>query len=245
MDLLIAGWLVLMGLAAGLASGLFGVGGGIVVVPALTLLAGLSFRDSVAASLLFITLSAPLGAWRHAQQGHVRLRMGLALGATGFVGVLAATWLGTRITDATLLLGFSALLCLAARQLAFAPPPRPGRPSPLLIAVLGFAGGFVAKLFGIGGGIVIVPSLVLNGVGIHVAIGTSLVSVATNGLLATLVNLTGDRFWVLYALPTAVGGLAGVQLGAWAALRSRAEHLRRLFALLLILVALQMARGGV
>lgn len=244
MDLLIAGWLVLVGLAAGFVSGLFGVGGGIVVVPALTLLAGLSFRDSVAASLLFMAVSAPLGVWRHARGGNVRVPVGLLLGATGFLGILAGSWIGPRLTDATLLMGFGALLVLAARQMAYAPQPRPGRPSWLLLGALGFAGGMAAKLFGIGGGILVVPALVLNGVGIHVAIGTSLVSVATNGLLSTLVNLTGDRAWVPYALPTALGALVGVQAGAWVALRSHAEGLRRLFSLLLLLAALQMARSG-
>lgn len=245
MDLLIAGWLVLVGLVAGVVSGLFGVGGGIVVVPALMLLAGLPFRDAVAASLLFIALSAPLGAYRHWRAGNVRIRLGLLLGATGFVGVLLGEWAGRRASDEGLVLGFALILALAARQLAYAPPPRDGRLATPLVALIGLAGGFVAKLFGVGGGIVVVPALALNGIPIHAAVGTSLLSVATNGSLSTLVNLLQGHSWLPFAIPTAIGALIGIQLGAWQANRIQAESLRRLFSILLLLVAVMMAREAV
>lgn len=234
--------LVLVGLAAGIVSGMFGVGGGIVVVPALVLATGLGFRDAVAASLLFMVFTAPLGAYRYWRNDRLDVRTGLVLAASGAAGVLAAALVGPWLTDRTLLLGFAAVLVLASRNLVYGRLPERHVRSTGLILAVGVGSGFVAKLFGIGGGIVIVPALVFTGFGVHAAIGTSLFVVSANGLLSSLVNLLRPGAWALWAIPIAVGALAGVQVGARQALRTHGAVLRGWFGLLMVLVALQLAR---
>jgi uncharacterized membrane protein YfcA len=242
LDLLILALLVLLGLVAGAASGLFGVGGGIVLVPGLIILAGLSFRDAVAASLLFIVLVSPVAVWRHWTHKNVNLRQGAFLGMAGIIGVLLGELVGRHVTDRTLILGFCAVLVVASRHLAYGSLPRAKGDSALATLAVGVLGGFVAKLFGIGGGIIVVPALVFLGLPIHLAIGTSLVSVFLNALVSTGVNLTQGRAWAIWALAPAAGALAGVQLGVRAAVRTHGDGLKRLFAILLLLVALDLAR---
>lgn len=227
-----------VGLLAGAASGLLGIGGGVVMVPALVFLADVGFRDAVAASLLVMVLATPYGIWRHQRAGNVRMRTGILLGASGFAGVLAATWLGRYLSDTHLMLLFAVLLVASARQLVYGRLPRQAIDSLWPVVAFGFFAGLIAKLLGVGGGIVMVPGLVFLGLGMHAAVGTSLVAVWTNATLGSAINLLGDGGWWIWAIPLAVGSVLGVPAGAIGALRSHADALRRVFALLLVYTAL-------
>jgi uncharacterized protein len=243
LDVLILLSLALVGLVAGTVSGMFGVGGGIIVVPSLVLLTGLGFRDAVAASLLFMIFTSPFGIARYARAKNVDFRVGLTLGAAGIVGILCGTWVALRVSDRTLVIAFAALLVVSAQNLAYGRLPTRHRRSIWLIVATGIFSGFVAKLFGIGGGIVVVPALVFTGVPIHLAIGTSLFTVFSNAFVASGVNLlTNPGAWALWAIPIGIGALVGVQLGAVHALRSHGAALKRWFALLMLIVALQLAK---
>jgi uncharacterized protein len=244
LDLLIPILLAIVGLVAGVVSGMFGVGGGIIVVPALVLLTGLGFREAVATSLLFMIVTTPLGILRYARRKSVDFRTGALLAAAGLGGVLAGTWAGLWLSDRALVLGFALLLVASAQNLAYGRLPTRKNGSLVLLAFVGLFSGFVAKLFGIGGGIVVVPALAFTGFPIHLAIGTSLFTVLTNATIASIINLLEPGGWVYWAIPIALGALLGVQLGAIQALRSHGEPLRRWFALLMVLVALQLGRSA-
>jgi uncharacterized membrane protein YfcA len=107
----------LLGVAAGVAAGLFGVGGGIIFVPALTLVLGMPQIEAEATSLLAIVPVALLGTWRQRRTGDVRWRdaalIGAASVATAVAGALAADALPERV----LRLAFAALILVAAAQL--------------------------------------------------------------------------------------------------------------------------------
>lgn len=245
MELLILGSLVLVGLVAGAASGMFGVGGGIVVVPALVLLGDLPFREAVAASLLFITITSPLAVWQHWRGGNVEIRSGLLLGASGLAGIAAAWLLEPFVTDAQLALGFAGLLAWSAHHLAYGKLPELRMRSRLVLVGIGVFSGFVAKLFGIGGGIVVVPALVFTGVDVHVAVGTSLLVVLLNASASTVVNLWGGGGWWIWSLPLAVGALGGTLLGSRQSVRTHGPQLRAGFAVLMLVVAIDLARLAV
>ncbi|HLE47606.1 MAG TPA: sulfite exporter TauE/SafE family protein [Candidatus Thermoplasmatota archaeon] len=245
MDLLIAAALVLTGLVAGVASGMFGIGGGILVVPALLLLGLLEFREAVAASLLYMTFTTPIGIWRHWRAGNVLPRTGALLAASGLAGVIAGQAVAPYVTDHALVLGFALLLVVAAHNLAYGALPTKHHASVPLILAVGVTGGFVAKLFGIGGGIVMVPAMAFTGIVIHAAVGTSLVVVLTNAVFASILNLLAGGSWMIWAVPVALGGVVGVPLGVQRVLRMQGDRLRRLFAILLVAVALQLVRGAV
>lgn len=108
---------ILMGGAAGVISGLLGVGGGILFVPALTLVLSLSQVKAEATSLLAIIPVALVGAARQYQYGNVRVRDGAVLGALSAAGVLGGVALANVLPQRALKLGFAALMLLAAAQL--------------------------------------------------------------------------------------------------------------------------------
>lgn len=102
--------LVLIGLVAGFFSALFGVGGGIVMVPLLLLVAHFSERPAMATSLAAIGLIALVGAISYALHGDVHLGYGLLLGLPAAAGAVAGTSLQQRLTNPMLTLGFASLL---------------------------------------------------------------------------------------------------------------------------------------
>ena len=109
---------VAMGLAAGVVSGLFGVGGGIVFVPALVLLADLSQVDAEATSLLAMIPVALVGAWRQHGYGNVRPRDALMVGVLSVGGGVAGVVAANAVDERTLEIGFGLLTLVIAAQLA-------------------------------------------------------------------------------------------------------------------------------
>jgi uncharacterized membrane protein YfcA len=106
--------LALIGVAAGVFSGLFGVGGGTIVVPALILWMAYGEREATGTSLLAIVVMAGAGAAVHASYGNVHVDDGLLIGIPAIGGVVAGTWLQQRIPGAGVRLLFAALLLVTA-----------------------------------------------------------------------------------------------------------------------------------
>jgi uncharacterized protein len=107
---------VVMGAAAGVISGLLGVGGGILFVPALTLMVSLSQVKAEATSLLAIIPVALVGALRQFRYGNVKVRDGAIVGALSALGVLAGVALANVLPERALRLGFAGLMVVVATQ---------------------------------------------------------------------------------------------------------------------------------
>jgi uncharacterized membrane protein YfcA len=110
---------VVVGLAAGVLAGLFGVGGGILFVPALALTLGLEQHQAQATSLLSILPTVAVGTWRQARYGNVRWNAALVLGIAGIGGVVAGGFLAESLSGSVLRRLFGALLVLTAGQLGW------------------------------------------------------------------------------------------------------------------------------
>ena len=108
---------VLLGVLAGLAAGLLGIGGGALFVPALTLFLGLTQLEATATSLLAIVLIAAVAVGVHALYGNVHVAEGLLVGIPAVSGVLAGTWLQQRVPERAVSLVFAGVLLLAAADL--------------------------------------------------------------------------------------------------------------------------------
>lgn len=106
-----------IGFVAGAVSGMLGVGGGILFVPALVVLLGLNHVDAEATSLLAIVPVSAVGAWRQSRYGNLRPRDGLLLGALAVPGAIGGVALANILPDRALKIGFSLLLLFAAAQL--------------------------------------------------------------------------------------------------------------------------------
>jgi len=108
---------IALGLAAGAAAGLFGVGGGIIFVPTLTLVLGLSQLEAEATSLLAIVPVAVLGSWRQTRTGQVRWPDAIVMGLVSVVTAIAGALIADVAPERALRIGFAVLLVATAVQL--------------------------------------------------------------------------------------------------------------------------------
>jgi uncharacterized membrane protein YfcA len=229
------------GLGIGLLLGLVGGGGSILAVPVLVYVLGQPVRAATAESLLIVGTAALVGAADYARSGRVQIKTALAFGAAGAAGAIAGTALNRLVTGRALLLAF-ALLLLAAAAAMLRRRPDPATPSGnrslVRVAPTGLGTGVLTGFFGIGGGFVIVPALVLLlGLPITLAVGTSLLVITLTSGAALAAHLaSGSIDWMIASSFTAAaiaGALAGRRLGATV----RPERLGQLFALLLVAIA--------
>ena len=112
----------LIGLASGIASGLFGVGGGIVMVPAMVLLLSPPIRDikqAIGTSLVVIIPTALMGSFKHFHQGNVDWRTALALAPTAILGSYLGAWMTTQLSSGSLKRIFGAFIMVIGAKLLF------------------------------------------------------------------------------------------------------------------------------
>ena len=108
----------MVGLVAGLFAGIFGVGGGIVIVPALVAFAAYPPKTAMATSLGAILFIAVAAALAHSQAGNVNFAAAALIGVPAAAGAFGGAWLHQRLDSRRLVLGFAAFLVLVAVRLA-------------------------------------------------------------------------------------------------------------------------------
>ena len=245
-----------LGCLTGLLSGLFGIGGGLIVGPALVA-AGFSLRQATATALAVVAPVALVGVlteWVLFPE-HLHGWVGLALAVGGQAGIYLGNGLLKKIPDQLLRLAFTLLLLYAASrhgldwgEINETISSGPCTYSPLsygAFVALGVIAGVSAALFGIGGGVVMVPGLVLGvgGFGLAEAMGTSLLAMvltATQGTRLALRNGRVDTSMVCSLAPTA---LLAAGCGVW--LRGSLEAsplLGQAFALFLLFAIFRLYR---
>lgn len=236
-----------VGAAAGFLAGLFGVGGGAVLVPGMVLLLAFTQHQAHATSLAAILLTAPAAAAGFALGGEVDL----LAAASVVIGAVPGAWLGSsvmaRISEARLRQGFSVVLLLVAARLAFpAEPPQAvagleGLAELAALVVTGLGVGALSSIMGIGGGMVLVPALVLLfGFSPHLAEGTSLLVIIPTALTGAWRHTRrGFTQWRTGLLLGGAGLVTGF-LGSQAALALPELTLQRLFAAFLTVMAVRL-----
>ncbi|HEX9848749.1 MAG TPA: sulfite exporter TauE/SafE family protein [Acidimicrobiia bacterium] len=237
--------LVLIGLVAGLFSGGFGVGGGIILIP-LLLAVGIDRHRAHATSLATITLIAVAGAISFGVSGEIDLASGVIVGIGGVAGSAVGASVMHRISPRALTIVFGLLLLVTAIRLLTGADPLPGTADLGTIAQtalalgIGLVAGFFAGLAGIGGGVVIVPaSVLLLGLSQHAAQGTSLVAIIFTAIAGTVVNYRNQRVRPMDGLVAGAGGVVGSLIGSRVALGVEGRTLSLIFGFLVLFVALQ------
>ncbi len=230
---------LILGFGIGLSLGLLGGGGSILTVPALVYLIGQSPQAAVTTSLAIVGANSALGVLFHCTRGAVNWRVALLFGGVGMATAYLAAGLSQHFPPTTLLVAF-ALLMLVISLLMLRPRPvaaeADGKLSLGKIVISGAVVGLLTGILGVGGGFLIVPALVmLVRLPIRQAVGTSLVIIAMNSAAGLLGHL-GGAFDVQVTLFFIVGGLAGSFAGARLATRIDPNHLRRLFALFVLVL---------
>lgn len=265
MDPQIVSALVLLatGVIVGFACGLLGVGGGFIMVPvqiwALTssgIDPTIAVRVAFGTSLAVVLPTALSGCHGHHCRGVVLWRPGIALGLSGLAGALAGGTIATHTPGDLLKMLFGVVVLAGALRMVVAGRIRPKekQEEALLAYILwGFAVGIVSGMTGIGGGVILVPAMVVAlGFSMHQAVGTSSVAIAFNamgGILAYALNGLGVAglpphsvgYIDLLQFVLLVGTSVPVaQLGVNVAHRLPGEQLRYIFMALMIYIGLRM-----
>ena len=235
--------LVLIGLAAGILSGGFGVGGGIVLVP-LLLAVGLDRHRAHATSLASIFPIALAGAVSFGLSGEISIGLGIAVGIGGVVGSMFGASLMNRLSTRSLSIFFGLVILGAGARMILSTEPLPGSGglSDLALALfafgIGLLSGFFAGVAGIGGGIVIVPATVLLlGFAQHEAQGTSLLAIILTSIAATIVNRKNRRVRLQDAVVVGGGGVVGSVVSSQIALGVDGRILSALFGVFAVIIA--------
>ncbi|MFV0373733.1 sulfite exporter TauE/SafE family protein [Microbacterium sp.] len=236
-----------VGLMAGLLSGLFGVGGGTVIVPLLVLILGFDQRLAAGTSLGAIVPTATIGVISYAMSGSVAWIPALILAAGAVVGAQVGTWLLARLSQQILRWGFVGFLVIVIVMLFVVIPSRDaGLPvtvgSTLGLIALGLVTGVLAGLLGVGGGVVVVPALILLfGTSDLLAKGTSLLMMIPTAVSGTIGNIRRGNVDLVAAALVGVSACTTTTLGALIAVHLDPFAANVLFAVYLVFIAAQMA----
>jgi uncharacterized membrane protein YfcA len=233
---------VLLGFAIGVSLGLLGGGGSILTVPALVYVVGQSPQAAVTASLMIVGANSAMGAFMHREQGTLNWKVALVFGGVGMAAAyLSAGW-SKLLPPAALMILFALLMLVVGLFMILKPQPtrQDGAGRGWLVTIVSGAGvGVLTGFLGVGGGFLIVPALVmLVGLPIRQAVGTSLVVIAMNSLAGFLGHLGGPPIDLPVVAIFVAAGLTGALVGARLARVIHPDHLRQGFALFVIVLAL-------
>jgi uncharacterized membrane protein YfcA len=259
------GLAIIFGCVVGFALGLTGGGGGVFAVPLLVYGLAVAPREAVGISLAAVGGTALFGAVPRLVRGEVELRTGFLFAIAGMLGAPVGSYLSTLIPEQVLLVLFALLMLIVAQRMwAKTQTPKPSSDGPGLesptsracqrdesgtlrltskcagvLISIGLLTGVLSGMFGVGGGFVIVPALVLfSGMAIHQAVATSLfviVLVSISGVASHLAN--GNALSLATTLQFLIGGFLGMWLGGIVAKRMAGPTLQKTFSIAVVLVA--------
>ncbi|MEP6758040.1 MAG: sulfite exporter TauE/SafE family protein [Actinomycetota bacterium] len=245
---------IAIGFAAGVLSGLFGVGGGIAMTPAMDALLPVTSIAAIATPLPVIFPTSITGAITYAKAGQVDRRAAVWMAPTGLVGAavgaLATEWLDPALLllVTAALLGWQSIGIIRGSERSPVDPDV-GEPAirPGVFATIGLVAGVMSGLLGIGGGLVMVPLLAgWCRMPLKRALGTSLLTIPALVIPGTIVHaLLGNIDWWA-ALFLVIGAVPGARIGAKLALGSGERSLRRvvgsgMLAIAILYAALQLS----
>lgn len=224
----------------GLSLGLTGAGGSILTLPVLVYLAGIPPKQAVGLSLLIVGTAAAVGAWQRARAGEVHLKAAGMFVVAGMVGAALGAQLTPLISASALMITFAVLMLVVAVRMLMpgksGPEPLP-ECHPLRCLAAGFGVGVLTGFLGVGGGFLLMPALAkFARLPIRVATGTSLAVISCNSAAGFVSHLGEAPVPWLLAGVFAVIAAGGVLVGGKVASRLPEKALRRVFAVLVLVV---------
>lgn len=246
---------IILGLAAGILSGIFGVGGGIVIVPSLIVFFGMDILDANATSLASMLLPVRiLGVWEYYKAGllHVKESLWLALGL--FLGSFVGGEIAVNISEDLLAKLYVVILIYIAltyfdlpslfkkKKIQIAEPTERKKRSMVAFVIVGIGAGVFAGLFGKGGGIVIVPLLIaIFHYDAKAAAATSLAALLLPvGLPSVIIYANEGHLQIFNAALIAIGILVGTLIGSKIGIKLSSSIFKKMYAAFLVIVAIFM-----
>lgn len=237
------------GALVGVLLGLLGGGGSILAVPILIYALGLDVEQAIPVSLIVVAIASAVGAQPKIRTGQVQWRLAAIFAAAGIPATFVGSAIGRHLPQSVIVIGFAVVMVAAgARMLQETGDTGTAcavgnegvnwrRCAPRSIPA-GFAVGLLTGLFGVGGGFLIIPALVLMlGVAMPIAIGTSLIIITANSAAGLLSHLPGAH--IDWSITTAFVGtaIAGSLIAGHFGSRVDTGRLQRWFAYLVFAVA--------
>ena len=258
--------------AAGLLGSLTGLGGGIIIVPLLTLVFGVDIRYAIGASLVSVIATSSGAAAAYVREGYTNVRVGMLLEIATTLGALGGAWLALRVSTHALSVLFGVVLLYSAyrsfkpvgehvslehahplairlRLNSDYPTPEGRQPYAVRAVPAGFllmgAAGVLSALLGIGSGIVKVLAMdQAMGLPFKVSTTTSNFMIGVTAAASAGVYLARGYIDPALAFPVMLGVLAGALFGARVLTNAKPKKLRILFSIVVIVMAVQMLYKG-
>lgn len=243
-------WLFIAGLGASIFGSMVGLGGGFIIVPVLRLFFGLSPAEAAGTSLALVIANSGSGAITYLLQRRVHVRVGLLIAAGGFpgsiLGAIAVKALPPHVFDWL----FAAFLLIVAADMAYNRNKRDrarpqvddvrelaGMPWPRAI-LAGLGVGFVSSLFGVGGGVVLIPTLLyFSDLPAHAISATSHFGIVLTSPVGFVTHYVQHDIDWNKVVPLVLGGVLGGPIGARLSLRLKSARLMLFVSVALCIAA--------
>lgn len=234
---------LLLGFGIGLSLGLLGGGGSILTVPALVYLVGQTPQAAVTTSLAIVGTNSLMGAMFHRSQGTLNWKVALIFGSAGMLVSYLSANLSKQLSPYVLLVAFALLMLAIGFMLFFRRDDgiEVSQSSKSLGVVLasGAGVGLLTGVLGVGGGFLVVPALVmLVGLPVQIAVGTSLIVIAMNSAAGFIGHAGSGSFDLVMTLIFTSAGLAGTLAGTKLSSRMSSSKLQKVFAVFVVVLAI-------
>jgi uncharacterized protein len=239
--------LIIYGFVVGLSLGLSGGGGSILAVPLLVYGAGVPVHQALIISLIVVGTSAFVGALQRIKKSEVDFRAALVMILTSFIFAPCGAIISQRLPGRLIMIGFATLMFVvgvsmwikAVREESNIKKEAHAK-HPLVLICGGAITSFLNGLFGVGGGFLIVPTLVFAAsLNIKRAMATSLLVIACISLVSTLTHFLNEKSLELSTTTFfLIGGVVGVTAGVRVAKNIKDHHLHKGFSIMIILIGI-------
>jgi uncharacterized membrane protein YfcA len=243
-----------LGFAAGIFSGAFGVGGGVLSTPLLIMFMGMEPHVAVGTTLTMIIPTAVSGAFAYAKKKLYSTQLAIASGAPAVVCTVVSSLLEKDISGAILIFCLAFLMFAVGIDFALGigrklrktdetiesdQAPKLTRAEVGCATIIGGIAGFLSGFLGIGGGFILIPLYCyLFRTPIKVAFGTSLLVVATVSLPGAIIHAVNNHVDFLAAVALLGGSIPGAKIGSHFSTKANDDHLRVTFGVILVLLSL-------
>lgn len=239
--------LIAVGLGAGTLGSMLGVGGGIIMVPALTFL-GLPPAQTAATSLFAVSSTSVSSTVAYSRQKRIDYRRGIELAAAAIPGAVLGPFILGQVAPDDFKVYFGVLLIAVGIYIAFRSSilreKKEQRISPATHAAVfatAFGAGIISSFFGVGGGVIFVPiMLLIHRMTMHNAAPTSQLTLMLTSFAGLLTHVALGNPDYLYAIALSAGAVAGAQLGARWSRNVKGSILQKMLGVALVAVAIRL-----
>lgn len=240
---------IIMGSA--MLGSMIGVGGGFIIVPFLSIIAGFNVKEAVALSLLSIVANSLSATVVYAKEDLVNFKLGLLLETSTMIGAIAGANLLLLINESLLEIIFGLVLIFASYRMIEGASLK--EPEKLVLTIkkkisgisASFLAGFASGLLGIGGGLLKMPILVLLlSTPTRIAIGTSVFMISITTITGAYIHFSNKLINFYYGAVAIIGAYLGAQIGSRLSLKVETSQLRRIFGFVLLFFSIIMILRG-